>query len=109
MEINHIDTNKRNCAVENLEFMTHLENVRHAQKMGVTPRMTGDRNGSRRQPHRRPRGIANKSSKLTEDAVREIRVLLTHGIAKSDIGERFGVSRTIVRHIQRGKLWGHVA
>ena len=37
-EINHIDGNKLNCCVENLEWCTHLENVQHAFKTGLVQR-----------------------------------------------------------------------
>lgn len=33
--INHIDGNKRNCSVENLEWTTHSDNMRHAWANGL--------------------------------------------------------------------------
>ncbi len=34
-EINHIDGNKLNNSISNLEFVTHAENMQHAYKMGL--------------------------------------------------------------------------
>lgn len=40
-EINHIDGNKLNNSIENLEWVTHAENVKHAYQTGAIKRRKG--------------------------------------------------------------------
>jgi hypothetical protein len=57
-EINHIDGNKTNNILKNLEYCTHSENIKHAFKLGLSERKVGSKNGM---------------AKLTEKQVLEIR------------------------------------
>lgn len=42
--VNHIDANKQNNHYTNLEWCTHLENIRHAKLMGLMPSRYGAKN-----------------------------------------------------------------
>jgi len=55
------------------------------------------------------KGESNGCSKLTEVQVKEIKSLLNiKNMTMTDIGKKYGVSRTLIGHIKRGKLWSHV-
>lgn len=56
-DINHIDTDKRNNAVGNLEYVTRSDNLKHAFRNGLMC-VTGDKN---------PRRIAAKRRKELEE------------------------------------------
>lgn len=88
---NHIDLNKHNNHSDNLEWLTHLENVRHAVALGAC--------GGRPMP-----GAENPRAKLTVEQVAEIRAL-KGVLGARRIAERFGVSRSAIQFIHQGKHW----
>ena len=53
------------------------------------------------------RGSGHHKAKFTDDQVREIREL-TGIIKQSEIAERFGVSPSTIRDIQKGRTWTHI-
>ena len=54
-------------------------------------------------------GIKNKRSKLNDDKVREIRVLLGGGRSCTSIGKLYNVSNVTIANIRDKKIWTHVA
>lgn len=75
-EVNHIDGNKKNNNVSNLEWVSHCSNMAHASKNNLLTY-----------------GSANTSSKLKESDIPVIRNLLLSGnLSKRAIGRKFGVS-----------------
>ena len=56
---------------------------------------------------RHPNGESNSQAKLTEDAVREIRAL-GNGARGVELAKRFGVSRSLICHIQKRRKWAHL-
>lgn len=87
--INHIDGDKTNNWLGNLEIVTQGENNRHARVTGLCD-LRGERNGS---------------AKLTEDQVREIRA---SGESLSEAAARHGVSFQLISMIRQRKVWRHV-
>jgi hypothetical protein len=66
------------------------------------------RSGRYTKPHRTARGERNGRTRLTEDAVREIRRLRSQGMAGAAIARLFGTSPQNVCDIMSRRTWGHV-
>lgn len=85
-QVNHIDGNKSNNNVTNLELVTCRENSIHAKMTGLNKNY----------------GITHGNSKLTMDQVEQIKI--ENGSCKS-IGKLFGVSASTVSLIKNGKRY----
>ncbi len=93
-EVNHMDGDKTNPQLGNLEYVTRAQNQAHAYRTGLQT-AAGSRNGQ---------------AKLTEAGARQI-LRLGSGPGRlpyGEIGKRFGVSSTTVRDIVRHRAWRHV-
>lgn len=87
-EINHRDLDKANNRVENLEWCTGKQNMRHAVENGV---YMGRSNVEKR--------------KLTEAEVAEIRATdFRYGVQRQ-LAKRFGVHETVISQIKLGKTY----
>ena len=94
LEINHIDGNKLNNHVDNLEWITRSENIKHAYKT--------------RDPLTY-KGSANKNSKLTESQVKNIREeYKTIKTTYKQLAEKYSVGVTLIGYIINNKIWNHV-
>jgi HNH endonuclease/NUMOD4 motif len=92
MQVNHIDGDKSNNALPNLEIVTAEENKRHAKLLGLIRR-----------------GEDNHKAKLTEEQVREIRQLREMGERVQDIAYAYGVTDRAIYLVCRRLSWSHVA
>jgi hypothetical protein len=90
MQVNHLDGDKKNNHVSNLEVITQRENYDHAKRTGLY--YSGPR------PER---------SKLTETQIYEIRALAGQ-VKTAELAERYGVSKVTISGIARRALWGHL-
>lgn len=85
--INHIDCNRSNNNVQNLEWCSQLENLQHASKLG---RMKRDYWKGRRSPN----------AKVSEDMVQLIRnEYAAGGVSWETIGKKYNVSKRTVGRI----------
>lgn len=91
--VNHKDTNKQNNNVENLEWATHLENVKHANAHGLVPRMEGSLNGQ---------------SKLNEKQVLDIRESWEAGATQTILAKHYNVTLSTINGIILNKSWQSV-
>lgn len=85
-QVNHKDGDKTNNCVENLEWNTASENVRHAFMSGLTS------NAGERHPR----------TKLSNSQIAEIRELRKSGVLLRDIGELYSVHLSTISKICTG-------
>lgn len=89
--VNHIDGNKTNNHVSNLEWCTRRQNVDHAMKSGLIAK--GERVGT---------------SKLNNHSILAIKNLIKDGHSHVYVSRLFGVSRATISLIHEGKTWKHL-
>lgn len=106
----HRCDNPRCVRPDHLFLGTALDNIHDAVSKGRTAR--GERHRSHIHPESVPRGSRQWNSKLTEDAVREIRAEYEarenrYGLW-AELGRRYGVTYTTIRRAATGAGWNHV-
>lgn len=92
-QVNHIDGNKKNNHVSNLEWCTASENSNHALNMGLSYQKPGE---------------GHHMSKLTEKEVIVIRELYKNNTTQKEISFLFNVSQTQIYRIVNKKSWSHI-
>ena len=92
-QVNHIDGNKQNNRVYNLEWCTHSENIKHSYKIGIRENCKGNKS-----PHH----------KLTENEVLTIHGLYLSGNSQYEISKIYNVSRSCIEHIVNGITWKNI-
>ena len=91
--VNHINGNKLDNTVSNLEWCTPSHNSLHAVATGLTNSAKGEAHGR---------------AKLTEIQVHEIRNLCNNGAVQAQIAKKFGVKPMIISNIVNRKRWRHI-
>ena len=94
--VNHLDSNRANNNVENLEWVTHAENTMHAYKKGRL--------------HNLPAlsGSQHPQATIEEWQAKAIIRMILAGMSTYDIRTRLGVSEMVVRNIKTGTTWKHL-
>jgi hypothetical protein len=93
-QVNHIDGNKDNNRVENLEWCTAKHNLDHARETGLND----------------PVGESNGRAILTEEIVRDIKACLLgykRGMIAA-LAREYGVDAKTIALIRNGTNWKHV-
>ena len=91
-EVNHKNGIKADCSVDNLEWNTKAENIRHAHDNGLMANCGN-------------KGEFNINSKVTETDVLEIYKLKDSGVQRKDIAKRFPITYNQIGVIVRGDSW----
>lgn len=91
--VNHKNMDKADNRVENLEWLSHADNNRHAQ-----PTI------------KHCKGIDKPSNKLSEAQVREIRFRYAYGgVTMQELADEFSVSNPTIHNIIHRKKWAHLS
>ena len=93
-QVNHIDGNKRNNTLKNLEWVTIEENWDHAKTHGLSPK--GERSGR---------------AKLTAIQVRRMRLMkeVTPQLTCVQIGKLFRLGKSAINYAINGTNWSHIS
>ena len=59
-------------------------------------------------PERLARGEKNGGAKLTEDAIKEIRILRGFGYTQMELAGMYGISRSLIGFVVNNKRWSHI-
>lgn len=94
--VNHKNGIQTDNRVENLEWVTQSENVRHAWRVLDAYKS------------RDTRGEKHHGAKLTERDVIAIRAMVRSGSRRNELAKKFGVDRSTINYIVSRKLWKHV-
>ena len=95
LDVNHIDGNKENNDIKNLEWASRRENILHAYRTGL-----------------HPIGVNSKLTKIKDEGIiHEICILIQNGYTNKDIVASFGGNVTIseVQDIRSGHGWKHIS
>lgn len=93
LQINHIDGNKKNNDISNLEWCTTQENLKHARDTGLNPKIFGGE-------------IHSRAKIKQKDAKDIIEKRLVHGMRIRDIAKLYPqIKYSTVRNITTGQIW----
>lgn len=88
LEVNHINGIKTDNSVSNLEWITHIDNMKHAHATGLMQI-----------------GSESYIAKLDESSVEEIKLLFIKGLSNQEISNKYGVARGTISKIRQLKTW----
>lgn len=92
LEVNHKDSNRHNNSIENLEWSTRSENMKHASIFGNHNAISSPK----------------MAKKLNVEKVLSIRLKSLNGISQRDIAKEFSIARSNVCSIVNRKTWKNI-
>lgn len=93
-ELDHLDNNRMNSSANNLEWVTHQENIRRAHERGSYEGNIV--------------GIKNPKAKLNDLTVKNIRKDFNIGLKQSEISKKYNIPWSTVHNIVTYQTWKHV-
>lgn len=92
LQVNHLDGNKENNALKNLEWCTPQENVKHAWSTGLCTPSRGEKHGM---------------AKVSDEMSIVIRDAASRGVSQKDIANVMNVTDACISSIVLGKTFKH--
>lgn len=92
-QVNHIDGNKANNDISNLEWVTASENIRHAVTTGLRVAARGSTHGN---------------ASMDEFKVRLVKSMIQEGMGDTKIARSLEITRNAVKEIRANRTWKHI-
>lgn len=93
-ELDHLDGNRMNPSADNLEWVTHQENIRRACEKGSYNGLIV--------------GVKNPRAKLNENIVKNIRNDFSNGLTQNEISIKYNIPWSTIHNIVTYQTWKHV-